>query len=123
MKEIKNKDIIAGLIVIIVLGLIAIVLLIKREVGQYKNFSTNQSAFVEEVQEEIAEEMPESEEEVELEETAEVSEPEISMQQEQKAEAETSQESTGTETIQTVTEKTQAVIADKKKQNKETGQR
>lgn len=75
MKEWKNKDVIAGLIVIIILGLIALFLLIKREIRQFPEKETeilyeNQEEVVseespEEIQEEFIVEEPEEEDVIE----------------------------------------------------------
>ena len=53
MKEWKNKEVIAGLIVIIILGLIALFLLFKREVGNFQRIENQQ---VEKTAEEFFEE-------------------------------------------------------------------
>lgn len=72
MKELKNKEVIAGFIVIIILGIIALALLVKRELKSNSGFSKNEATIEKEYmaeQEPISIEVPE-EEEVVMEEAA-----------------------------------------------------
>ena len=79
MKEWKNKDVIVGLIVIIILGLIALFLLIRREM---KSFSIQEHGSIQEEVTQVYEEVIDREEEIFLKE-------EVSVKEESNAEEET----------------------------------
>lgn len=111
MKEWKNKDVIIGLIVIIILGLIALFLLIRRELKHnpvQENITVNESIEEYEMEEviEVVQEEEVSEEPVE--ETAEVPQ-----------EMEETVQLSDTEVIQKVTMGTGAAIEKERKQNKQ----